>query len=128
MRWVSLSLFLLLILAPSLAQAEVMDKESIPYEIWAWALLGGAVAVLAWRIRAWLGAITTAGLALNFISLWGEITDPFVGPAIRSEAGNAYLLNARYATVAVTVLVLCGVIRAFLRPRRLGSRATSTTG
>jgi hypothetical protein len=128
MRWVSLALFLLLIMAPSLAQAEVMDKEPTPSEIWAWALLGGAAAVLAWRIRAGLGAATAAALALNLISLWSEITDPFVGPAIRAEAGNAYLLNARYATVTVTVLVLCGVLHAFLRPKRLGSPATSATG
>jgi hypothetical protein len=77
-RWSSWCAFLLVAVTPTVAWAEVMDKEPAPVEIWAWAICGGAGAALAWNLRAWFGALATAALARFFITLWLELTDPFV--------------------------------------------------
>jgi hypothetical protein len=39
--------------------AEVMDKEPTVAENWAWALVGGALARLAWRRRWWTGIVVS---------------------------------------------------------------------
>lgn len=127
MRWLTLCAFLLIMVTPTLAFAEVMDKEPAPSEIWTWAICGGAAAGVAWSVRAWLGALATAALAPFFVSLWSEISDPFVGPAIRAEAGTAYVTTATRATVVATALVLCGVLRCFLRARRANGATRDPT-
>lgn len=110
--------FVLVIVTPAVAWAEVMDKEPAPVEVWAWAVCGGVAAGLAWNLRAWLGALATAALARFFITLWSELADPFVGPAIRAETGTTYLTTVGCATAVATALVLGGALRAFLRARR----------
>jgi hypothetical protein len=73
--------------------AEVMDKERTVASNWTWAVVGGALAVLAWRWRWWLGAIvSTLALAAVFVT-YQDIVDPFVGPAIRAEAGQGYITH-----------------------------------
>jgi hypothetical protein len=118
-RWSFWCAFVLLIVTPTAAWAEVMDKEPAPVEIWAWAICGGAAAGVAWNVRAWLGALATAALARFFITLWSELSDPFVGPAIRAETGTTYLTTVACATAVATALVLGGAFRAFRRARRV---------
>jgi hypothetical protein len=57
-----------------------------------------------------LGALA-ALLTLAFVgSFHWELTDPFVGPAIRSEAGPGYV-NQAYLTMAVCALLhVLGVV------------------
>ena len=61
---------------------------------------------------------TTAALARFFVGLWSELSDPFVGPAIRAEAGATYVTTVTSATAVATALVLCGAYRAFFQARR----------
>lgn len=118
MRWITLCAFLLIMVTPTSAFAEVMDKEPAPSEIWTWAICGGAAAGVAWSVRAWLGALATVAIAPFFVSLWSEISDPFVGAAIRAETGTAYVTTATRATLVATALVVCGVLRCLIRARR----------
>lgn len=117
-RWLSWCFALLIVATPALAWAEVMDKEPAAAEIWAWAICGGAAAGVAWNVRVWLGALATAALARFFITLWSELADPFVGPAIRAEAGTTYVTTVSCATAVATALVVGGAFRAFVRARR----------
>jgi hypothetical protein len=117
-RWSFCFAFVLVIVTPTVAWAEVMDKEPAAAEIWAWAICGGAAAGVAWNVRVWLGALATAALARFFITLWSELADPFVGPAIRAETGATYLTTVSCATAVATALVLGGGLRAFWRARR----------
>ena len=118
-RCVAWCAFLLIVVTPGLAFAEVMDKEPGTAEIWMWAIGGGLAAGVAWCVRAWLGALATAALAPFFVSLWSEISDPFVGAAIRAETGTAYVTTAKCATLVAAVLVACGVLRSLVRGRRV---------
>ena len=111
--------FVLVSVTPTVAWAEVTDKEPGAAEIWAWAVGGGVAAGLAWNVRAWLGALATAALARFFITLWSEVTDPFVGPAIRAETGTTYATTVTRATLAATALVLFGAFHASRRARRV---------
>lgn len=117
-RWGVWCAFVLVMVTPAVAWAEVMDKEPAAAEIWAWAIGGGGAAGLAWSARAWLGALATAALARFFVGLWLELADPFVGPAIRAETGTAYVTTVTSATLVATALVLYGAFRAFKRARR----------
>jgi hypothetical protein len=106
MRWLPFLVIIAVLMAPSFAHAEVMDKEASSSEIWVWAVVGGISAAVAWRIRIWLGLLVTAPVALFFAELWDEISDPVVGRAIRAETGAAYVATAIQATVVVVGLVL----------------------
>lgn len=123
MRRLILFLFVLVVVAPRLAHAEVMDKEASVSEIWAWALFGGCAAVLAWRVHVWLGAFVSVALGLFFVSLWSEFADPFVGPAIRSEAGVGYVLTAVFATIVAIGFTTYGSFRALAAARHTGAAA-----
>lgn len=118
MRWGAWCAFVLVIVTPTVAWAEVMDKEPAGAAIWAWAIGGGGAAGLAWNVRAWLGALATAALARFFVGLWLELADPFVGPAIRAETGATYVTTVTSATAVATALVLCGAYRASFQARR----------
>jgi hypothetical protein len=109
-RWSSCCAFVFVVVTPTLAWAEVMDKEPAAAEIWAWAIGGGGAAGLAWSVRAWLGALATAAIARFFVGLWLELADPFVGPAIRAETGTAYVTTVTSATFVATTLVLFGAL------------------
>lgn len=116
--WSSWCAFVLVIVTPTLAWAEVMDKEPATVPIWAWAICGGAAAGVAWNVRLWLGALATAAVARFFVGLWSEVADPFVGPAIRAETGTTYVTTAACATLVATGLVAYGALRAFRRARQ----------
>jgi hypothetical protein len=116
-RWSCWCAFVLVIVTPTVAWAEVMDKEPAPAEVWAWAICGGAAAGVAWNVRAWLGAMATAVLARFFVGIWSELADPFVGPAIRAETGTTYLTTVACATAVATALASGGAFGAFRRAR-----------
>lgn len=106
------------------AHAEVMDKEPSAVSNWAWAVLGGTVAVAAWRWRWWAGLMVALFVLLRLYAVHLEIQDPFVGPAIRREAGQGYVTQF-YSVVAVW-LFLNGIgvyvsIIAHRRQRRLAT-------
>jgi hypothetical protein len=99
------------------AQAEVMDKEPTLLQTWALALVGGGLALGVARFRWWLGAIIGLLPAAYFIGLWQEVHDPFVGPAIRLEAGASYVRSSALAAVVWIGLAAIGVISGCRRRR-----------
>lgn len=109
---------LLVLMLPASAQAEVMDKEPAPSLIWASAIVAGVVGMQLWRTRWWLGLPASIAATLLFARVWAEILDPFVGPAIRAEAGIGYIESTAAATMLVAVLHVLGA----LRRRKFGGR------
>lgn len=101
---------------PSIAAAEVMDKEPTLVVIWAWALIGGSLGIIGWRFRWWVGAALALLPAGYFLALRSEITDPYVAPAIIEEAGYGYVRWSYYAAAVFIALHAIGVWRAVRRP------------
>ena len=109
----------LLLLAAAPLHAEVMDKVSPLSGVWAWAAPGAILGFFACRFRPLLGLITFPAAALRPYGVVTEIQDPFVGPAIQTEAGFAYIVPV-YA--ALGLVILCHVAGALLGIRRAKRR------
>jgi hypothetical protein len=91
--------------------ADVSDKVPTIGAIWiVTALVSmGGLALPLWRRRA-------AFIALPFIALWAfvitsEVRDPYVGPAIITELGRGYVMQAYIAAIAPLVFVAIGYWR-----------------
>jgi len=97
--------------------AEVMDKEPTVAANWMTALAGGGAAVIAWRWRWWLGAAVSAFALALVYTMYLEITDPSVGPAIRQEAGQSYITQY-YWSAAVAVALHMIAAYSGLKARR----------
>ena len=99
-----------------------MDKEPSLTLTLILAGVVGLVGFLAGRRHPWLSLLPLAALLLFGFGRVSELHDPFVGPAIREEAGNGY---AVLTYVAVTVGILLCVVGAMQgwrrRPRGLTS-------
>ena len=116
-RVLLISALLLLSAATVPLHAEVMDKEPSMVDNWVVAIGTGGLALVAWRWRRWLGALISILFALVATNVLFELRDPFVGPAIRDEAGERYVWHF-YASVAVgTALHLMAVAGAYVRSR-----------
>jgi len=87
-----------------------MDKEPAVSAVWYWAVLGGVIGASAWSVRWWLGLPISVFVGLLFARIWSELTDPFVGPAIRAEAGTGYVWNVVGATATALALHLLGAL------------------
>jgi hypothetical protein len=109
---------LVILVVPTTAQGEVMDKEPTVSLIWAWAIFAGVLGALVWSIRWWLGVAVSAAVGLMFFSHWLEVSDAHVGPALRQEGGPAYLWNSAAATVAAAGLHAIGAIIGYRRRMR----------
>jgi hypothetical protein len=107
----------LVTLISRVAHAEVMDKEPTLLQTWALSRIGGGLAFGVARFRWWLGAIIGVLPTAYFLGLWQEVHDPFVGPAIRSEAGASYVWSSAIATLVWIGLAGTGVIAGFRRRR-----------
>ncbi len=88
--------------------AEVMDKELSLPAVLALFLGIAAVGYLLTRFRRWLLPVPL--LAAGFFA-WGqvgELRDPFVGPAIRAEAGMDYVILSYSVMLIAIALPLLG--------------------
>jgi hypothetical protein len=108
-------------LFPGLAWAEVMDKEPTLADLWTRALLIGVVGFFAWRRHLALGSFATLIAAASVWSFLLELTDPWVGPAIATEAGRGYVVQAYLGMLACAALHLAGVASLLRRRRARGS-------
>jgi hypothetical protein len=72
---------------PCIASAEVMDKEPSLAALWGRAVALGVVGFLAWRVHWALGAAASSIAMVIVGSFLWELNDPYIGPAIRDEAG-----------------------------------------
>lgn len=93
-----------------LAVLEVVDKVPTLTRTWLTFLAVGAVGRLIarlWRRSLW------GSVPVFLFFAWATVaqfTDPFVGPAIRAEAGMRYLLISLGATVIGAVLLGTGAL------------------
>lgn len=100
------------------AHAEVMDKEPSTLQHWLFAVVLGLTALAAWRWRWWVGAIAT-GLGILLVpTFYFELTDKFVGPAIRAEAGDAYAVHYYISTLVWLMLNVVAIYAWFAKYRR----------
>jgi hypothetical protein len=102
-------------LIPFLACAEVMDKEMSVLQVWdglLWALLICVLTAGVWR---WLLVPSfLCGLGTGLAFAWTEWFNPYVGPAIRNEAGPGY---GYHINLAVSLLLLAHIAAWFLSSR-----------
>jgi uncharacterized membrane protein YccC len=111
-----------MLLLPAFASAEVMDKEPTLVGVWSTALLLGVAGLIAWlRRRALIGSIVGLFAVFFIWGLYTELTDPFVGPDILREAGEAYVSQARSALLLCTLLNMLGLGIYMARRIRNGS-------
>ena len=106
------------------AYAEVMDKEPSIADNWLLAVVGGLLAIAAWRWRGWAGLMVTSVVMFFLLGVYMELQDPFVGPAMRREAGEHYVTHYYAAVVVAVVLNAVGVylrMRSAARQRGLGA-------
>src|SRR5579872_4097831 len=106
-----------ILLLPGRCFAEVMDKEPSLAAIWTTSL---ALAILGYglsRYRFWAGAV---GLVVACLIVWAhieELLDPYVGPAIRQEAGRSYFVQSYIASTLALIVPILGLIqRSFATP------------
>ena len=99
----------------SLAYAEVMDKEMSVPQVWQaliWALVICMLTSAVWRWLLVPSLLFGFGTGLAFAST--EWFDPYVGPAIRTEAGPSY---GYHINLAVLLLLLAHMAAWFLSSR-----------
>src|SRR5262245_10110566 len=90
---------------------EIMDKEpSLAITVFL-AVAGGVVGLVAGRRRAWLSVLPLVALLLFGASRVSALQDPFVGPAIRQEVGNAYAVFTYTALAVGIALCLVGALQ-----------------
>jgi hypothetical protein len=76
---------------PSPVAAEVLDKVPGTREFWVWAAGVALVGYALCRTRLWLAPFAVALLLLSPQRYaLAELSDPYVGPAMRSELGETY--------------------------------------
>jgi len=107
-----LTIFLLFI--PTLAQAEVMDKEFSFISIVFWGVAGSLLAFFTARNKPVLLFMLLPIFGGFFAAHFSELTDPQVGPAMAAETGWFY----QVAPWASPVLVLLGAGVGFWCRRR----------
>ena len=106
------------LITASAAFAEVADKEPTVGWLWGGALAINLIALVLERSRPKLGLIVLPIAALLAWGGYDELTDPYVGPAIRSEPGHGYITTS-YLTYALALLgpVIIVLLHARLRRR-----------
>lgn len=112
---------------PSVALAEVMDKEPSLLDLWAVAFASAIVAAIGFRKSLWFGFLSVPLPLLFGYVVFTEITDPIVGPMILDEAGEGYI----HGSIGAALLVVIGhVIGLSLwwrhRPTQRSSGRTSS--
>jgi hypothetical protein len=85
---------------------EVMDKEPSVQTVWLVAAGLGTLGYALARWRAWTITLSGGAIGLFAYSIMGEMRDPFVGPAIRQEAGPIYGWHVALAC-ALALLFAC---------------------
>lgn len=105
-----------LLVIPATAFAEVMDKEPTIEQIWMRAALFAGIGFLLCRLFGWLWPLTM----LYSSALVESVTDDHVGPAILSEAGLGYVIQAWAAFALASIIQAIGAWLYFrARKRRL---------
>jgi hypothetical protein len=115
----------ILILLPTTALAEVMDKEPSLREIWSRSALSIVVAALLGRWKWWLPILIWPLSTLYAVGLLLELHDPYVGPAILHEAGWSYIVQGHVAAFACIAGPLATIAWSVLRYRNARPSSSS---
>lgn len=108
---------------PPPAYAEVWDKVATVPQIWLFALGGGVLGAIAWRINLLFGALFAPLAAAPTVAVLLEVYDPSVGPAIQSELGSSYSYQAHGAGVVLVLLFAAGALMRIRSKSRVGKNA-----
>ena len=103
-----LKFFIVFLLAPALASAEVLDKEFTLPTMAGVALFSCMAAFWAARNRPWALAVLLPIAGIFFWLHLSEFLDPWVGPAMAAEGGPTYVIASWLAPVAVVVACAFG--------------------
>ena len=107
----------------SLALLEVMDKEPTLPEMWIAAAIFGGIGFWSARRWVWPGPLFLAWNLLWLASTHYELTDRFLGPDIREEAGYGYVVQSYALAIASVVATATGLAWGIARWwRRRGER------
>ena len=120
MKFIGAIIFSILILIPELAFAEVSDKVPSITRLWLVGVIFGSLGYFSARYRIWAGIIIGLIAIFFCVAHYGVISDPFVGPDIRNEQGNPYVLSV-YGSIA---LMLVPLIIGFLH-KHLNNKTTT---
>lgn len=93
------------------AYFEVMDKEPAIGMVW---LVAVVIAVAGYFAGRWHWRAALPFVAGALLLLWGrvaELRDPYIGLAIRAEAGVGYVVQSYIAAVLAVVGPLLGLRR-----------------
>ena len=102
-------LIYLLLLLPLPAFAEVSDKVASIQQLWIAAAVAGFVAFLVARYQFALGLILLPVSVVLIISGLEPVRDPFIGPAVISEQGQAYVWAVYGSATILLALHLVGL-------------------
>jgi len=104
------TLFLVTLLLPTWARAEVLDKEFSFSTLLVVAVVGAVVAFWVARRRPWLLVGLLPAVGIFFASHLSELLDPFVGPAMALEGGHAYVVASWASPLFVVAAVVAGYV------------------
>lgn len=104
MRPIALAALLFFMLATP-AFAEVMDKMPTIGEVWKSSVLWSVIALVLGRLHPALGLL----LVFAHFPMLKNVLDPWMGRAIRDEAGLSYVAQVYAANFLIFVCFLCGV-------------------
>jgi hypothetical protein len=107
----------LLIVAPAVVRAEVMDKEAGFSDLVLLGVLGIVGAYLAARYRPWFLVALFFYPGLFFVAHLMELLDPSVGPAMRTELGSLYWLYSALSWFAPAISLGSGLLGYLVRRR-----------
>lgn len=100
------------------AFAEVADKEPTTLCLWLVPAVLAAVAIIFAVKRPWFALFL---LPVSLLCAWsgvGELRDPFVGPAIRAELGDTYVMHGYLsAAMGIAVPIIAWAVLRFYRAR-----------
>lgn len=96
--------------APSICDAEVMDKEPTLSVLWVVGVFGALSGLLAFKKCWWLLFLSSLLTLLFFISMILEVNSVGVGEEIRSEAGEFYIVSVYLGFLTVLLSHLVGFV------------------
>lgn len=104
------TLFLTSLLLPVWARAEVLDKEFSFSTLLVVAVVGAIVAFWVARRQPWLLVGLLPVVGVFFAAHLSELMDPFVGPTMALEGGQAYVIASWASPLLVVATVVVGYV------------------
>lgn len=104
------TLFFAIFLLPTWARAEVLDKEISFSTVLFVAIVGAIVAFWVARRKPWLLVGLLPAIGIFFASHLLELVDPFVGPAMALEGGQAYVIVSWASPLFVVAALVAGYV------------------